>query len=288
MNALRTVTAASGLVAAVGALVQPAPAAPKGGKGGPHVETLELTGVVRDFEPWHADFDVVPPDGFGQYMWNIDTALGVDGKPVFVGGGYKVLSQAHDFSGRPICWTMCNPDIGDTPAEPDGPDNGSISSAETFDEWFRDIPGVSLSTLATVSGPLRLDGEYAGMYEINEPQFYPIDDMLFGNDGNHNHFFTFEIIADFVYDESAGYELMLIADDDAWIFVDGDLVADMGGINGSSEQWVALDRLPLTEGETYRLRIFKADRSEASSRFHLVTNIPLTNGVPPTILALYD
>ncbi len=261
---------------------------PGGGNGLPD-EVLELTGVVRDFRKDHVDFDVMPPEGYGQYMWNIATLLGADQKPVYIGGGAKVLSQAHDASGRPISWTLYDPNLGDTDAVRDGDDTGSINSAESFAEWFTDVPGTSLSTFTTVSGGIAVGGEFHGMFEINEQQFYPIDDVLFGNEGaEHNSFFTFEITADFVYDQAAGQTLWLITDDDAWIFVEHQLVADLGGINGSSEQWVDMDRLDLTDGGTYRIRIFKADRSDDSSRFHLVTNIPMTSSLPPTILAMFD
>lgn len=291
MTSLCRVTATCGLfAAAIGVLAQSAQAPPGGnGNGGPPgAETIALTGVVRDFMPDHPDFDVVPPDGYGQYMWNISTWLGGDNKPTFVGGGYKVLNQAHDATGRPICWTMYNADLGDTPAMPDGPDQGSITSADTFDTWFRDNLGLNLSCFVTVTGTLREDGEFAGMYEINIPQFYPIDGMLLGDDGPHNNFFTFEIVAKFTYDASAGYELMLLSDDDAWIFLGNQLISDLGGINGSAEQWVAMDRLNLIHDKTYYIHFFKADRSDASSRFHLVTNIPLTSVGGPTILAAFD
>ncbi|MHC4415237.1 MAG: fibro-slime domain-containing protein [Planctomycetota bacterium] len=263
----------------------------RGGNGpghGDNRETIELVCVVRDFPPEHVDFDVVPPEGFGQYMWNIATQIGDDAKPVYVGGGYKVLSQAHDAAGRPICWTLYDPDLGDTPAQPDGPDTGSIASAESFAQWFQEIPGVNMSTLVTVIGTMQEDGEYEGMYQINIPQFYPIDGLLLGNDADHNNFFTLEIAASFAYDASAGYQLMFKSDDDAWVFLDDRLISDLGGINGSAEQWVDIDRLGLVDGQTYRLRFFKADRSDASSRLHLVTNIPLTAVVETTILAAYD
>jgi fibro-slime domain-containing protein len=249
---------------------------------------MELIGIVRDFQPDHPDFDVVPPAGYGHNMWNVATSLAND-LPIYIGGGFRVTDNAHDVDGRPICWTLYNPAQGDTPAVPGNPDNGQIASAETFSEWFRDIPGVNMSTLVSLTGILRHPGEdFAGMYEFNIPQFYPIDDMLFGNDGEHNNFFTFEIVAEFTHDSSKDYQLMLKGDDDVWAFLEGQLVADLAGFNGSPEQWIDLDRLNLVDGQTYRFHFFATDRSDASSRFHLVTNIPLTSVVPTTILAIFD
>ena len=92
----------------------------------------------------------------------------------------------------------------------------------------------------------------------------------------------------FEYDESADQRILLKTDDDAWIFVNGELAADLGGINGTIEQWVQMDRFGLTHGDTYQVRLFKADRSGVSSRFHLVTNIPMTSTITQTVSKVYD
>jgi fibro-slime domain-containing protein len=298
MSAFRLLGSARGAIPLVGTvaiavLAQPA-LAPPGGHDPD--DTIALIGVVRDFRSCHPDFDVVPPDGYGHYMWNIATSMNEDNRPVYVGGGYKVLTQAHDTVGRPICWTLYNPADGDTPAEPDGPDTGSITSAETFDQWFKDGCGVNMSTLVTLTGVMQEDGEYEGLYEVNIPQFYPIDDQLFGNEGDdHNYFFTFTIVAEFQQDVSKNYILMFKSDDDAYVFITGPgipqggrLIADLGGINGSPEQWVQLNRLGLNNDETYQIYFFKANRNDASSRLHLVTNVPFTSQAPTTILAAFD
>ena len=298
MSAVPIPTAARGTsllvcTSVLAVLSQPA-LAPPGGND--QDDTITLIGVVRDFTADHPDFDVVPPEGYGHYMWNIATKLGEDGRPVYVGGGYKVLSQAHDAQGRPICWTLCDPGAGDTPAEKDCLDTGTITSAETFDQWFRDIIDLNKSALVTLTGVMQEDGEYEGLYEVNIPQFYPIDDMIFGNEGeDHNNFFTFTIAAEFTHDASAGYVLMLKSDDDAYIFIEGPgipeggrMIGDLGGINGSPEQWVELNRLGLDDGKPYDITFFKADRNDASSRLHLITNVPSTSELPPTILAAFD
>ncbi|MCH8151637.1 MAG: fibro-slime domain-containing protein [Planctomycetes bacterium] len=126
------------------------------------------------------------------------------------------------------------------------------------------------------------------MYECNIPHFYPIDGLLFGNDDSgHNNFFTFEIVTDFTYDASANQEFLIKGDDDVWVFLNGQLVADLGGMNGSPEQWIDLDRLGLVDGETYPIHMFSANRG-GDVKFHLVTSFVMGNSAPVTISAVFD
>ena len=60
----------------------------------------------------HPDFDVEPPQGYGQYMWNVATTPGEHGRPVYGGGGSNVQQQAADPSGRNISWTPHDPGLG--------------------------------------------------------------------------------------------------------------------------------------------------------------------------------
>ena len=255
----------------------------------PEQTTVELTGVIWDFPPSNPDFDIAPASGFGHTMWNIAPDLGPDGKPVYLGGGAKVESQClSGVTGLPICWTLYDPVLLDTEAVRDTADNGAVTSSTTFDQWFNNYPGVNMSGLVTVTGVYQESGTYAGMYEINEPQFYPIDGTLLGNDSKHNNFFAFEILAEFVHDTAANHQLMFKSDDDTWVFIDGRLVADLGGIKGSAEQWVEVNRLNLVDGEIYRIHMFTTNRG-GNPRLHLVTSIPLTTSpVLPTISFLFD
>ncbi len=273
-------------VAFLAVLLSPATASGQGEDSLPPY--VEVTGIVRDFYPAHPDFNVVPNEGWGAYMWNIDPVLGVDGKPIYLGGGFKVASHATDLTLRQISWTLYDAALLDTPAVKGNPDTGAITSAITFATWFRDIPGINLSTAYTVTATLKTDGIYAGMYECNIAHFFPIDGLLFGNDfTGRNNFFTFEIVTEFTYDASANQQIMYKSDDDMWVFLNGQLVADLGGLNGSPEQWVDLDRLGLVDGQTYPIHMFAANRT-GDVKFHLVTNLVIGNAPPLTISAAFD
>ena len=64
--------------------------------------SIELAGVVRDFEREHPDFDVVPIGGPGHYAGNVDIVISASDHPVFAGGGFKVVTQWQMASFHPL------------------------------------------------------------------------------------------------------------------------------------------------------------------------------------------
>ncbi|MCH7602242.1 MAG: fibro-slime domain-containing protein, partial [Planctomycetes bacterium] len=63
--------------------------------------------------------------------------------------------------------------------------------------------------------------------------------------------------------------------DDVYLFIDGRLVIDMGGVMNEQEQIIEFDRLGLTDGETYQARFFYANRHTYSSEMSLRTNVEI-------------
>ena len=277
-----------------------------GGGGGPDAgdtnpDSIELTGVVRDFlehsnQDGHADFERKPDHGFGHYCGNVAMTLGVDNKPVFTGNGYKVTSQWRDSEDRPICYTLFDSGAGDTPGAAGSPDAGGIESEESFDQWFRDVPGVNMSTTLTLTLVRQPDGSY--VFDDKEDElydslggFFPVEDSLLGNPGGNpdrNFHFTFELHTEFVYDADGQQVFRFVGDDDVWVFIDDKLVIDLGGVHAATEQYVDLDRLGLTDGETYTLDFFFAERHRTQSNFRIATNLPLVTATVPSITDAFD
>ncbi len=166
-----------------------------------------------------------------------------------------------------------------------GPAGGSITSAATFGEWFSDVLGTNTSKSHTIT--LNRTG---GVYEYLDDAFYPIDGGLNGNEGDpHNYSFTYAIEAKFTSDSCTGQFVEFTGADDLWIFIDGDLAMDLGGIQPITVQYLDLERIGLVDGTEYELRIFFAQRSAASSRFRLRTNLVLESSVTPVdVTASYD
>ncbi len=269
------------------------------GEGDP--AAIDLIGTVRDFrertvQDGHPDFERVPFGGFGQYCANIAPSLSDDRKPIFTGAGFKISNQWRDSNGRPICYLLFDAGRGDTEGSFGRASTGGILSAESFETWFHDEPGLNLSKslgLTLHLGPGNtyvFDDSLDTMYE-ELGGFFPLEDQLFGNPGgrpDRNFHFTFELHTDFVYDGTTEQTFRFVGDDDVWVYIDGNLVIDLGGVHTATEQYVDLSRLGLVDGETYTLDFFFAERHRTQSNFRIETTLVLRNTDVPSISAAYD
>jgi len=93
------------------------------------------------------------------------------------------------------------------------------------------------------------------------------------NTGPHNFHFTSEVTYWFPYNEDTNATLDFNGDDDLWVFVNGQLAVDVGGIhppqNGSVTILGSTPAYGMTPGNVYEIKVFHAERRTKGSTFKL-------------------
>ena len=96
----------------------------------------------------------------------------------------------------------------------------------------------------------------------------------FVSTGAHNFLFTSEVQYWFRYDADSAATLEFVGDDDMWVFVNGHLAVDLGGVHTPELGAVTLDATTgpaygLEDGNVYPIKMFHAERKPEGSSFKL-------------------
>jgi fibro-slime domain-containing protein len=174
---------------------------------------------------------------------------------------------------------------------------GSTHNAAAMAQWYRDVPGVNMSmavplTLVRQPGTNtytfndRTDPRYQGL-----GGFFPINGQLYGNSPgqSRNYAFTYELGTTFVFQQGTGQVFTFTGDDDVFVFIDGKLVVDIGGVHTATSQTILLDRLNwLVNGQSYSLKLFFAERHTTESNVRIDTNLMLRTVTAPQVTHVWD
>ncbi len=223
---------------------------------------LELT--VRDFQPSHPDFESYNGlNDIGCGM--VAPTLGPDTKPTFV-SGLGTMKRVTNNEWENLTFISCEDWKGWNP-------DPVITDAASFDQWYRDVEGVN----QTFTVPVTLMDSGGGNLVFDSAAFFPIDGMGFGNTPGEEHNFHFTTEAHVKFGYVKGQKFTFRGDDDLWIFVNGKLALDLGGMHLPIAATIDFDAqaadLGISPGGTYQMDIFHAERHTDQSNFRIETNI---------------
>ena len=101
---------------------------------------------------------------------------------------------------------------------------------------------------------------------------------------DHNSYFGMQYAFKFNYTETycGPLEYYFFGDDDMWVFLDGDLICDIGGVHSSNGEYVNLwDYLDAGDAGEHILKVFYTERGASGSTCYMRFTLPSVSSIAP-------
>ncbi len=201
------------------------------------------------------------------------------------------FTQAHiDFGEqKPASWTDPGLYTGQILAvladdrKPDiNPSRTPLDVIESFDDWYKSVENVNVPFVMDLW--LQPDSSKAGYFIFDSNSFFPLDavnpapgDVQYGGNDNGPHDFLFTIELHTAFEYKGGEVFNFRGDDDVFVFINGKLAVDIGGIHGPLVGNVDLasraTEFGIVPGNVYKLDLFQAERNPGGSNFRIETSL---------------
>ncbi|MBN2528545.1 MAG: DUF4215 domain-containing protein [Deltaproteobacteria bacterium] len=243
----------------------------------------EDDGCTTNFDDWYneapskVDQLILYPDGHGNFVnrygedgepW-MAYPLDAKGKPTQPDWLAASMADCEDegLVCAPCPWESENPN----PAACEPPTEAYDGTPLFFpvDDLLGDISPCTVENAKTVTDSEDACAKVPEQYGISGWVWEPgiVEDAQM-----HNFYFTSEVTYWFKYDPQTPATLNFTGDDDVWVFVNGQLAVDLGGVHVPLSGSVTIDAahsFGMEAGNVYRINVFHAERKVEGSSFRL-------------------